>query len=64
MKAKELRELNEKELRAKLHELKENLFNLRFQKSMGNISSPAEFKRVRRDIARVLTVMKEKGIKI
>lgn len=64
MKAKELRELNEKELRSKLHELKENLFNLRFQKTMGNLASPAEFKRVKKDIARILTVMREKGMKI
>lgn len=64
MKAKDLRELNEKELQSKLHELRESLFNLRFQKTRGNLTSPAEFKRIRREIARLLTVMREKGMKV
>ncbi len=64
MKAKEIREMNEKELQAKLHELRENLFNLRFQKSLGNLASPSEFTKIKRDIARILTVMKEKGMKV
>lgn len=64
MKPKELRELNEKELQAKLHELRESLFNLRFQKTLGNLASPSEFTKIKKDIARILTVMKEKGMKV
>ncbi|HHV78052.1 MAG TPA: 50S ribosomal protein L29 [Firmicutes bacterium] len=60
MKAKELRELSSVDLAAKLKSLKEELFNLRFQMATGHLENPARIREVRHDIARVLTVMREK----
>ena len=60
MKARELRELSKEELLARLNELKEELFNLRVDKAMGRLGQPHRFKLVRREIARVLTILKEK----
>ena len=60
MKASELRELDEDELLRILKELKEKLFELRTKKVLGNIENPMEIRNVRRDIARVKTVLKEK----
>lgn len=64
MKAKELRELTDEELSSKLHDFREELFTLRFQKVLGNLQSPSQFTKLKREIARILTVMKEKGKKI
>lgn len=63
MKAKEIREMNEEEIKSYLHELREELLSLRFQQSLGNLRNPARFKQVRREIARVLTILREKGVK-
>jgi|Deesub1362B_J571_1020462.scaffolds.fasta_scaffold08759_2 large subunit ribosomal protein L29 len=60
MKASELRELDEDELLRILKELKEKLFELRTKKVLGNIENPMEIRNVRRDIARVKTVLREK----
>ena len=60
MKAAELRDLGVDELGAKEHELVEQLFRMRIQKSMGQLEAPAKVKVVRRDLARVKTVLKEK----
>jgi len=60
MKASELRELTVEELRDELHRLKEELFQLRLDKARGSLGQPHRFKQVRRDIARVLTVLREK----
>jgi len=60
MKARELREMSKDELLARLNELKEELFNLRTDKAMGRLGQPHRFKLVRREIARVLTILKEK----
>jgi len=60
MKASELRQYSLQELRQKLEELKKQLFELNFQRQMGNVQKPHLFRAVKRDIARVLTVMKEK----
>jgi len=60
MKARELREMTKDELLARLNELKEELFNLRTDKAMGRLGQPHRFKLVRREIARVLTILKEK----
>ncbi|MGB9867177.1 MAG: 50S ribosomal protein L29 [Bacillota bacterium] len=62
MKAKELRELSDVDLASKLKSLKQELFNLRFQMATGHLENPARIREVRRDIARVLTVMREKQI--
>jgi large subunit ribosomal protein L29 len=60
MKASELRQKTKDDLGALLLELSRERFNLRMQKSTGQLAKPAEVKRVRRDIARILTVMNEK----
>ncbi len=60
MKAEELREMTLEELEQKEREFKRKLFNLRFQKATGELNNPAELKKTRRDIARVLTIVREK----
>ena len=59
MTAKELRELTESELQQKLKDLKEELFNLRFQLAINQLDNPMRITAVKRDIARVSTVMRE-----
>jgi large subunit ribosomal protein L29 len=61
MKVEELRKKNSGELKEELQELLKEQFKLRMQKSSGQMSSPARFKSLRRDIARVKTVMNEMG---
>lgn len=58
--ARELRMLDEEQLEDKLKELKETLFNLRFQHATGQLDNPMKIKEVRHDIARVCTVMTER----
>jgi large subunit ribosomal protein L29 len=58
----ELRELNDVELSEQHDELKEELFNLRFQLATGQLDNPTLLKQARRDIARVLTVQREREI--
>jgi len=60
MKAKELREKSIEELRNSQTELKEQLFKLRFQKATGQIQNPAKSRMVRRDIARLETILAER----
>ncbi len=62
MTATELRELPDDELRQKFSEGKEELFNLRFQVVTGQLDNPQRIKEVKREIARVLTVMREREI--
>lgn len=64
MKANELRILDEDGLRDKMKELKETLFNLRFQHATGQLDNPMKIKETRRDIARVCTVMTEREFSI
>ena len=59
MTAKELRELTPSELELKLKDLKEELFNLRFQLAINQLENPMRITAVKRDIARVFTVMRE-----
>ena len=59
MKAAELREMSAAELTKKLGELKEELFNLRFQLATGQLQNTAAINECRKDIARVKTVMRE-----
>ena len=61
MNAVELRELNDGDLQVKLRELAEESFNLRFQHSLGQLSSPIRLRQVRREMARVRTVIRERG---
>ena len=60
MKAKDIRERSDDELRKTLCDLEEQLFKLRFQKSTGQIENPIKIREVRKDIARVLTVINER----
>ena len=60
MKAKDIRERSDDELRKTLSDLEEQLFKLRFQKSTGQIDNPIKIREVRKDIARVMTVMTER----
>lgn len=60
MKAAELREQTIDELREREKELAEKLFALRLQKVTGQLESPAKVREARRDLARVLTVLREK----
>lgn len=57
MKASELRDMKPVELNKKLDELKQELFNLRFQHAINQLDNPQRIKTVKRDIARVKTVM-------
>ena len=59
MKASELRELSVSELEIKLKDLKEELFNLRFQLALNQLENPMRITAVKRDIARVSTVIRE-----
>jgi large subunit ribosomal protein L29 len=60
MRADELRELSADDLQAKQTELREQLFKLRFQKAIGQLDNEKKLGETRREIARVLTVLKEK----
>ena len=59
MKASELREQNAEDLTSRLGGLEEESFNLRFQHTLGQLSNPIRLRDVRRDIARVRTLMNE-----
>jgi large subunit ribosomal protein L29 len=61
MKAKELRQLSEGELLLKEKELGEELFNLRFQHATGQLDNVMRIPQVKRDIARVKTILEEKA---
>jgi len=63
MKASELRELSPEELQQKAVEFKEQLFNLRFQHGAGQLENSAKLKQTKRDIARLMTVIKQKETK-
>jgi large subunit ribosomal protein L29 len=61
MKAMELRELDADSLQAKAKELDDQLFRMRIQKSMGQLEAPGKIRNVRRGLARVHTILKEKA---
>ncbi|MBB6216825.1 large subunit ribosomal protein L29 [Anaerosolibacter carboniphilus] len=63
MKANKLRDMTVQELNHKLTELKGELFNLRFQLATGQLENPMQVKNVRKDIARIQTILREKEIK-
>ena len=60
MKAAELRDLGADELGAKERDLTDLLFRMRIQKSMGQLEAPAKVRGVRRDRARIKTILREK----
>ena len=61
MKAKQIREMSADELNAKLKELKDELFHLRFQHAINQLDNPNKIVECKRDIARVLTILQEKN---
>ena len=63
MKIKEARDLSAEELNTKLNSLKDELFNLRFQLATGQLENPMRIRDIRRSIARVQTVIKERQLK-
>ncbi|WNI17274.1 50S ribosomal protein L29 [Actinacidiphila sp. ITFR-21] len=63
-KATELRQLGDEELVGKLREAKEELFNLRFQGATGQLENNSRLKTVRKDIARIYTLMRERELGI
>jgi large subunit ribosomal protein L29 len=62
VKVKELRELSVEQLEKKLAELKGELFNLRFQLAINQLENPNRIPEVRHDIARVMTLLREKNV--
>lgn len=63
MKAKELRELKNEELLTKLKDLKQELFNLRFSNATGQLTNPMQIVSVKKDIAKVKTILTERELK-
>ena len=61
MKAEELRYMDVETLRAKTQEIDDQLFRMRIQKSMGQLEAPGKMRSIRRERARILTVLKEKA---
>ncbi len=59
MKVSEIRELTEAELRQKLSDARQELFNLRIQQSSGRLDKPSRVSAVKRDIARIHTVIRQ-----
>ncbi len=62
MKATEVREMTAAELESKLKDLKEELFNLRFQLAINQLDNPMRISAVKKDIARVKTIMREQEL--
>ena len=61
MKASEMRELGADDLAARLKELSEDLFHLRFQHATGQLRNSAKMAQTRRDVARIKTILQERG---
>ena len=61
MKAAKWRDLSEDEVQQRIRELSEEIFNLRFQLSMGVAKNPSRLRDARRDLARALTIGREQG---
>lgn len=62
MKASEIRNMTDDELSRKVDELKEELFNLRFRNATGQLDNPLRLREVRREIARVKTIQREREL--
>jgi large subunit ribosomal protein L29 len=60
MKASEIRDLTDEEIQRKVTDLKEALFNLRFQHEIGQLENPKKLGETKRDIARLKTILNEK----
>jgi len=62
VKASEIRELDRDELQRRLGTLREELFNLRFQLATGQLENTSRVRQVRKDIARILTILREREL--
>lgn len=62
MKASEIKYLSETELDTKLAELKQELFNLRFQLAVNQLENPTKIKAVKKDIARIKTIQRQREL--
>ena len=62
MKVEEIRKMSDEELSSELASLKEELFKLRFQHATNQLDNPAQIAQVKRDIARVMTIQREKKL--
>ena len=63
MKASEIREMSKVELQKKIPELREELFNLRFQHAINQLDNPMRMVQVKKDIARTMTILREIELK-
>ena len=63
MKASEIREMNIGEMQQKVKDLRDELFNLRFQHEIGQLENPKRVQQARRDIARIETIIREVEVK-
>ena len=63
MKIKDLRELSDKDLESKIREAKKELFNLRMKQSTGTLEKPSKLKELRKDVARMKTILRERELK-
>ena len=63
MKASEIKEMSLEEMQRKIGDLKEELFNLRFQHEIGQLENPQRMKQTKKDIARIYTIIREIGEK-
>jgi large subunit ribosomal protein L29 len=61
MKPAELRDMDVESLRVKTQEIDDQLFRMRIQKSMGQLEAPGKMRTIKRDRARILTILKEKA---
>ena len=60
MKSAEYREMDDEQLNLSLREMNKNLFHLRFQSATDRLETPSEIQKVKRDIARIRTIMRER----
>jgi len=63
MKSSEINEMSPEEMQRKISDLKEELFNLRFQHEIGQLENPQKMKQIKRDIARIYTISREVEVK-
>ena len=62
MELKKMRDMSELELNVELKKMKQELFNLRFQHATGQLENPVQMRELRKDIARVKTIIREKEL--
>jgi len=60
MKVKDIRVLSREDMRQKIKALKKDLFQITYQRKIGRVEKPSQFKSIKRDIAKILTIMNER----